>query len=321
MDAGIAGLIDDLKAVRRGLGVHAPDLAARLGPALAKVCAVADTDAPGLRRHKVIETLTELTDRLPESPRVIGRIAFGLDGAGHERYTARVGRIAGLIDRDARTAQRRVDDVIAQIAESATSSVPRTTARRGELDWHTTEVRSIVLLHLPVDEVTETRRVLSHRTGLSEIDHSVSVVRPPGASGPPSLADLGIDMLYGGVLHSPEPITATRFRLRLRLPHALDQGESHEFSFRIRLPQGLAPFYVCTPMAPCDRFELTVGFGVGRTPSRVWLIEDEFALDAGEDVPGRPAVAADAAGEAKAVFADLAPQRSYGLGWTPHRGT
>jgi hypothetical protein len=317
MDVGIAGLVDDLKAVRRGLGVHAPDLATRLGPALAKVCSVADSDAPGVRRHKVIVTLTELTDRLPESPRVIGRIAFGLDGAGHERYTARVMRIAGLIDRDTRTAQRRVDDVIAQIAESATASVPRQT-RRGELDWHTTEVRSLVLLHLPVVEVIETRKVLSHRTGLSEVDHSVSVVRPPGATGPPSLADLGVDLLYGGVLHSPELITASRVRLRLRLPAPLEQGAGHEFSFRIRLPQGLAPFYVCTPMAPCERFELTVGFGQGRAPGRIWLIEDEFALDAAEDVPGRPEIGADAAGQATAVFTDLAPQRSYGLGWEPH---
>lgn len=318
MDAdGIAGLIDDLKAVRRGLGVHAPDLAARLGPRLARVCAVGDADAPGLRRHKVIATLTELTDRLPASPRTIGRIAFGLDGAGHERYTARVTRIAGLIDRDARTAQRRVDDIIAQIAESATSSVPRQT-RRGDLDWHTTAVKVVVALHLPVVEVIETRTVLSHRTGLSEVDHSVSVARPPGVSGPPSLADLGVDLLYGGVLRSPEQITASRVRLPLRLPHPLEQGENHEFSFRVRLPQGLAPFYVCTPMAPCERFELTVGFGAGRAPERIWLIEDEFALDAGEDIPGRPVVEADAAGQAKAVFTDLAPQRSYGLGWAAH---
>lgn len=312
----VAGLIDDLKAVRRGLGVHAPDLAARLGPELARVCSVAESDAPGTRRHKVIATLTELTDRLPASPRAIGRIAFGLDGAGHERYTARVSRIAGLIDRDTRTAQRRVDDVIAQIAESATSAVPRQT-RRGDLDWHTTSVKVVVALHLPVVEVIEERRVVSHRDGLSELEHSVSVAPAPGAVGPPSLADLGVDLLRGGVLHSPERITASRVRLRLRLPKPLGQGDDHEFSFRIRIPQGFAPFYVCTPMAPCERFELTVGFGAGRAPGRIWLIEDEFALDAAEDRPGRPLVAADASGEARAVFTDLAPDRSYGLGWVP----
>ncbi|MGW5051256.1 hypothetical protein [Actinokineospora sp. NPDC004072] len=320
MDAGIAGLIDDLKAVRRGYGVHAPDLATRVGPALARVCAVADGDAPGLRRHKVISTLTELTDRLPDSPRAIGRIAFGLDGGGHERYTDRVSRIAGMIDRDTRTAQRRVDDVIAQIAETAASAIPRQ-VRRDDPGWHTDSVKVVVALHLPVVEVIETRRVVSHRAGLSEVDHSVSVARAPGAAGPPSLADLGVDLLYGGVLHSPELITASRVRLRLRLPQPLASGEGHEFSFRIRLPQGLAPFYVCTPLAPCDRFELTVGFGAGRAPERIWLIEDEFALDAAEDVPGRPQVAADAAGQARAVFTNLAPQRSYGLGWAPHGTT
>ncbi|MFC7617367.1 hypothetical protein ACFQV2_32055 [Actinokineospora soli] len=73
-------------------------------------------------------------------------------------------------------------------------------------------------------------------------------------------------------------------------------------------------------MAPCERFELTVGFGADRAPERIWLIEDEFALDAGEDVPGRPQVTADAAGQVRAVFTDLAPQRSYGLGWAAVHG-
>ena len=65
-------LIEELKAARRGPGLHHPAIETRIGPALRTACGVEPGDLASTVRAKVIDRLRRATDALP-------------DGGGHDR--------------------------------------------------------------------------------------------------------------------------------------------------------------------------------------------------------------------------------------------
>lgn len=317
MNFGVAELMNELKALRKGFGVESADLPARLGPALRTVCGVAAGDTGATVRRKVSAALTGLIGCVPDDLGRLSRTALGLGGLPLERYQRRVERLAERLERDPRTVQRRIDDALRRVAELAVDGrACHQSVQRG-VPWHTIGLRVAVLLDQPVIEVLETRHILAHRPDLAEIDDSVTISPPADWNGSLDPADLGVDVVSGGVLHSPRLVAPNRFGFRLRLPRPLGHGEEGEFSLRIKVNRPFAPHFVCTPWFPCQHFNLVVRFGPDRVPPRIWLLDNVFPLELADPWPQRPAVEANAAGEARAAFTDLEPHRSYGLGWEP----
>ncbi|MEC3982141.1 hypothetical protein [Amycolatopsis sp. H20-H5] len=318
----IDALMTELKVLRKGLGVQAKSLPSAVGTHLREACGVVDGDTPGQVREKVVTTLLDLIDRLPETQRRTAKILLGFDVGADQRYTARLTQLGDGADRNVRTMQRRADDVIYLIAEAACSrSATGTPASRaaaiGEGPWHTSTLEvSMVLLDVGA-EVFETRRIVSHVPGLKEIEHSISLARPAPTGEPLDLIGLGIDVVSGGEVHSERMVSSTRVAFQLRPPRALDAGDEHDFFFRIRVPVLLAPFYCCTPEFSCERFELNVRFDRARLPDRVWRIDGELSKDAEDSFPIREQLTASSSGEVHADFRDLRPARSYGIGWHP----
>ncbi|WP_372669989.1 hypothetical protein [Amycolatopsis kentuckyensis] len=318
-EAKINALSTELKLLRKGLGVQAKNLPADVGEALREVCGVGEDDPPGTVRAKVVATLLSLIEKLPAAQRETARIVLGFGTGANERYTARLELLGSGADRNVRTMQRRADDVLYLIAETAY----RSPAAFGGVPpnsrdpWHTSALAVRLTFTGAAAEVFETRRIVSHVAGLEEIEHGISLARPASATTPLDLSRLGIDVVAGGEVHSERLVSSTRVAFRLRPPRPLDAGDQHEFFFRIRLEALPAPFYCCTPEFPCDSFDLNVRFDRNEPPQRIWRIDGDLSKDAGDPVPARKPLFLDSAGEVHTQFHGLQPARSYGVGWQP----
>lgn len=314
----IEELSAELKALRKGLGIQAPNLPQHVGVLLRQVCGIEADDSPGTVRRKVDETVRSLITRLPESQRKAARLIFGFDTPADQRYTDRLAQLGTGADRNVRTMQRRADDVVRLIAETAYAAPGRLTHAGRKDPWHTSALAVRLTFAETGAEVFETRRIISHVDGLEEIEHSVSLARPLQPGQPlPTLEGLGIDVVAGGEVHSERMVSSTRVAFRLRPPRPLDTGDQHEFFFRIRVDEFPSPFYCCTPEYPCETFDLNVRFDRRHPPSRVWRIDGEFSKDAEDPMAPRKPLWPDNAGEVHTSFHDLEPARSYGLGWQP----
>jgi hypothetical protein len=316
--AKINELSAELKALRKGLGIQAANLPEHVGGRLRQVCGVQDGDSPGTVRERVSETVRCLIMRIPESQREVARLVFGFGTPAGQRYTDRLMLLGDDADRNVRTMQRRADDVVYLMAETAYAAPGRLTQAGRKDPWHTSALAVRLTFGEAGAEVFETRRIISHVDGLEEIEHSVSLARPLQPGQPlPTLEGLGIDVVAGGEKHSVRMISSTRVAFRLRPPHPLGEGEQHEFFFRIKVDEFPSPFYCCTPEYPCESFDLNVRFERSRPPARVWRIDGEFSKDAEDPMAPRKPLWPDNAGEVHTNFHDLEPARSYGLGWQP----
>jgi hypothetical protein len=326
MSVKITALVEELKALRTGLGVEDPNLVIRAGVTVRRVSGVTDEDSPGTVRSKIRAWLDRMFTQLPEAAARTGRATFGFEGPGDLPYMARLEHLGKTVDREVRTMQRRADQLVTRIAEIATSqplaaSSPVKPLEPAEPDarypWHTTLVRVDLILDQPEIEVFENRRIVSHTDGLTEIKHWLSLpsgAHPPGAV---NLADLGITLLAGGDMRTPpRMVSSSRVEFALQPPVPLNVGDHHEFFFRVHVPS-LEPFYACTPRFACDEFQLRVRFGRDRIPERIWLIDGELPLEAGDPFPERDTLLADNSGEVQVKFSDLAQATSYGIGWQP----
>ncbi|MFB7272108.1 hypothetical protein [Streptomyces sp. NPDC056244] len=323
MEFSAAEVLSELKDLRRGFGMEDPHALARAGRALRYIAGVAAEDNPARQREKIKSCLLEWTRALPLDLSFYSRVALALDGSGAERFERRLRRIAVELDRDARTARRRVDEAFERLAEEAMGAVVPPQPRRPGTPWHLRSLKTLVLLGSQGAEVIEERRIVSHQDGLTEISHSSTFAATGMETHTVDPGGVEITVLQGGTLSGSTWLSATRLGLRVRLPHAVDAGHSHALTFRTSALGGkaLAPYYVCTPRFPCERFDLTVRFDGCPPPHRVWRLDDELPLEAGDISLCRGAVDVDAVGEARAAFTDLEPNRSYGLGWelTPFR--
>ncbi|SED74932.1 hypothetical protein SAMN04489727_9208 [Amycolatopsis tolypomycina] len=320
-EAKINALSAELKLLRKGLGVQAKTLPALIGEQLREVCGVHEDDTPGTVRGKVVETLRRLIEKLPESHRETARIVLGFGTGASERYTQRLELLGTDADRNVRTMQRRADDVIYLIAEAAYGAPwPHAGVAAASQDgpWHTSALAvRLTMTGAAAAEVFENRRVVSHVAGLVDVEHAVSLARPASTTGRLDLADVGIDVVAGGEVHSVRLVSATRVAFSLRPPQPLDAGDEHEFFFRIRLDELTAPFYCCTPEFPCASFDLNVRFDRRQPPQRVWRIDGELSKDVQDPLTARKPLFLDNAGEVRTGFRDLRPARSYGVGWQP----
>lgn len=307
-------LVAELKTLRKGRGMGAGALTERIGPCLLEVCGLdPEVDAATLRQT-VAGRLRELSEYLPGDLRICVVAAFGLQkGVDLPFYQDRVRWAADQLQRDDRTVRRRIDEGIRQLAELALA--PTTTLRVADTDgnggWRTESLRSILSLDRPVPELIEFRRVAAERDGLSELDLSWTMSKVELTE------DLPVEVLYGGTLVSRQLEAADRIGLMLRLATPLRRGEVVEVAVRYHAPsdEPMLPHYVCTPMHPCDHFELRVRFPADGLPNYVWLLDGVLQGDIDDKVAPRNLVQIDEAGEVKVDFRRLKPSRSYGIRW------
>jgi hypothetical protein len=118
MDADRGELIKQLQQLRRGHGLLAVDVVARVGQELAAACGLDPDQRPGARRQLLAERIATEVAALPADLRLALRAAFALPGADQSRFLReRMQWLGRELGRDPRTALRRVESGLALLAE------------------------------------------------------------------------------------------------------------------------------------------------------------------------------------------------------------
>lgn len=303
MTAVLTDLISDLKVLRKGRGLFVSRIDERVGTTLRTVCEVTDSDGPAEIRHKVGERLGSWAKKLPPDLRLAVMAAFAIaPDARLPLYQDRVNLAAEKLNRDPRTARRRIDDGIHHLAQLAAALASKQIAgQHGATRWHTVELRATLVLDRDRPEVLEQRRIVADVDDVSEVDITV----PPAA--------IAVELFHGGTL---VPRTGRRPGHALRLPEPLRHGQEHDLVLQARLgrEQHVRPWFVYVLEYPCAALDLRVRFDRRRVPARVTAFEHVQPRDFPSATDGT-AVYADAACEVQASFTDLVPGMAYGVRW------
>lgn len=307
-------LMEDLKRLRRGRGLHAPNLDQLVGPALRELCGIAAGSGAEVARERIRGWVTEATRSFPEDLRIVTTTALGMNpDAQHPFLTDRIAWLGGRLDRDMRTIRRRVDVGLIRLVETAVSATAP--AQPSDDGFRVQRFSALLRLDGPTPVCTEQRTIIATRDGIQLIPWSISV--PRASEDLPTSID--VQVLQGAVLTRTERPSRRRFLLHLRLPAALRSGQTHMFSLDVRVPYGqpMRPTYVFWPERRCERFDLTVRFDSEHPPKRVWRVRDVFHRDADEIEPGSDLLTPDAIGEVAVSFVEPRIGRGYGIQWLP----
>jgi hypothetical protein len=161
-------------------------------------------------------------------------------------------------------------------------------------------------------QLVEERVIVASADNLSEIEIRLSAPASRQTTDTPITAAI----LYGGEITRTEHITPTHRKFTVRLPAPLRAGEKHEYGVRFTaFPRALMPpFYVMTPLRPCERFTVRVQFGA-HAPRRIWRI-DGIPPRAIDDFEPATLLTADRLGEVSLEFSQLHQGLSYGIRWS-----
>lgn len=319
----VAELVEEMKALRRGRGILEGRIDDRIGRALRSACGIPEGSSSTDIRRLLTSRLTDLAEQLPDDLKNAVLAAFALLPDTRQRfYQERVRWVAGRLERDERTAQRRINEGFTHLAELAAASLGGaddigTTATHGPA-WYTDKIRVCVALDQPAPEAFEWRRIVSNRDDLDEIELAFTLSASPAVGAEPLAQDgLNIAMLYGGTLLRREMAAARRFAFSVLLPQPLNRGEQCEFALRFRVPAGksMQPHYVCLLREPCALFDLRVRFPKERLPAQVWQLSKTFQSDIDDPAGQGKPVSLDSAGELHLRFDDLSPGFAYGARW------
>jgi hypothetical protein len=311
--AARGGLEDELRQLRRGEGINAADLRARVGPALGRLAGVTPEDtAPEIRR-RLIDWVDDSSARLDRESRLAARSALALPPEGRGRFLAdRLAWLAAELRCDPRTARRKVDRAFRLLA---TAQPAGTGAEGGGPGWFVASFTALLRMDLEPPEALELRRVVSTVDGLSEITTAVGVPRHPGDQGEDH--DLRIEVLHGGRLERREQPYESYFRYVIALAEPLPAGVEHEYVIRMTTPAGqpMHPHYVHVPSVRTDHFALRARFHAGAAPRSIWRLTGVPPVAIYDPEPGRDRVETDRFGQLRCDFHRLAPGHGYGIRW------
>ncbi|MGW5648761.1 hypothetical protein ACWEV3_15610 [Saccharopolyspora sp. NPDC003752] len=265
-------------------------------------------DTPASTVQKVIEAISRQAQLLGREQRQAALTALGISGPGSRFLKDRQAWIAQDIDRDIRTARRRIDEGCAELALLLAEGGE--TATTPTSSWHTERMRVLLALDQPRPEAFVFRRVVACNESLDELDLATTLTAS-GQLVAHGTDDVNVDVFAGGTLLRTRNESSKQTGLTLRPPEPLRRGQKHEIALRIRAAEML-PYYVCVPKSACAEFTLTVRFGT-RTPRTVGLLEKVSQNDL-RSVTGTP-LETDAAGEVHVCFRNLQPEFAYGIRW------
>ncbi len=317
MNVSAADLVGELKLLRRGRGISAPQLADRVGPALCVACCIPEDDENPEIRRRLTECLTGWALSLPADLRTAVLAAFAMhEEARNPFYQDRVRWLAKSLDRDDRTARRRIDEGIEQLAELALVSTCESDPDEPSYpsrSWHTEELRVTLALDQPVPEAFEFRRIVADADDITELDLALTLTQSAYRGELIGDDELRVDVFHGGLLAERVMESSDRVGLALRLPAPLQRKGRHEIALRFRA-DFTHPHFVCVPRHPVDLFDLHVRFP-GPAPVEVVCLERVFQDDASDDTTQGAFLSPDASGEVHVQFRRLEPGFAYGVRW------
>lgn len=313
----VASIVVELRALRKGRGLNAPDLHRRLGANLRAL--TASEGHPVDHRKTLVTELNLLARPLPGDLRTAIAASLGLSADTRQmaHFSDRTQWLAARLGVGVRTALRRIADaerlLAEQVAEALRDRSGRTpTAPHG---WYLEEFRVLVRLDTPTLEVHEHRRIAATQDGLTEVMawHNVPGTRESPRPTPECEA------LYGcRLIRRVEP-EHHRFQFVVQLPRPLAAGDRHEYALLLRMPEGerIRPHYIFTPECACEQFNLRVRADPDRQPRWIRRVDGETVrMFENGRMRGRP-LELDGSGEIYLEFPRPTMYLGYGVQWLP----
>lgn len=317
MNVDVKELFVELKMLRKGRGLSVVPARGAFGPAVRAVCGASqDEDLVTLHR-KVVALIRERAAELPEDLHEAALAAFGLgEGMQAQFLKDRVTAAARRLGRDERTARRRMDEALQQLAELAvTGTAPQSPAPAPGHSWHTEQLRVALLVDGPKSEALVLRRIVADEDGIEELNLALTLTSAARPGDPVQESEFGIDVFFGGLLVDHAMESSERIGLALRLPAPLRREQRHDFLLRIRA-ELVAPHYVSVLRDPCDLFDLHVRF-VGEPPVHTSRLDGIFQDDVRDSLVAGIPLELDASGALHTEFRALKPGFAYGVRWQP----
>lgn len=305
----------EIRRLRKGRGIDAPDLRQRIGPYLREL-ARDPADVADLRRALASELAGQVA-RLPEDLRLMVNASLGLAPQTRRMslFGARVAWLAEQSGQNARTVLRRIDAAEQLLAEEINGELSRRRGRPAATadGWYLDEFRVVLSLDSPTPQAYERRRLVATKADLKMVRAWLDVPREAGQ--PP--VSLEAQILYGGrLVRYPAPV-ANSFEFFIELPTPLQVGEEHEYEMILRIPPGehMRPHYIFTPEVQCNLFDLTVKFDLARLPAWLRVVRGETVRMFDRGGPDGELLRPDEAGEAHVRFPNPQKYLGYGLQW------
>src|SRR5580700_570866 len=304
----------EIRQLHKGRGLQAGDLDSRLGPLLGEL---AGTTEAAARRQALLTEINRCAGQLLDDYRMaIGAsLALSAETIDEPLFTRRASWLADKLDRDTRTALRRIREAEWRLAELIAAELRR---RRGRIPiapdgWYVAELRTV--LRLDGDSIVseQDRRIVSTREDLTEV---MAWLDLPSDTNQPE-GELRAEIRYGGRLLRKEQPSRNRFNLMAQLPKPLQPGEEHRYGLSLRMPRHMLklPHCLMTPECQCDRFDLTVRFDPARLPDWIRRVDGETVRTFENRQPVGELLVPDAAGEVHQEFRDLVLYLGYGIQW------
>jgi hypothetical protein len=308
----------EIHLLRKGRGLQASDLDSRLR----KLLLMDELAGPGdaaAHRHALIAEVSRCSAELLGDYRtaIEASLALSAETKQEPLFGGRVNWLAAQLDRDYRTALRRIDEAEGRLAEVIATELRRRRSRTAVAPdgWYVRELRTLLRLDTEIMESREDRRIVSTRENLTQVKAWLDVPRDANQPG----ADLQAEILYGGRLLRQEQSARNRFDFMVQLPKPLQPGEEHEYGLLLHMPRSMlrSSHYLLTPECQFNRFDLRIRFDLNRLPGWVRRVDRETVRMFEGAEPAGDLLAPDAAGEVHEEFLDLAMYLGYGIQWQP----
>lgn len=307
---------DEIRALRKGRSLQVGDLDSRLGPLLLELAGSGDAAD---RRQALTAAISRCTAQLADEYRVAVEASLALSAETMQEpfFTGRVTWLAGHLDREYRTALRRVDQAERRLAELIATELRdrRAQVPPSAQGFYVDELRTLLRLDTEVLVSEEDRRIVSTRENLTEVPVLVDVPRDTNEPG----ADLQAEIRYGGHLLRKQQPGPNRFKFVLRLPEPLQPGHVHAYGVSLRMARSMLklPHYLVTPECQFNRFDLRVRFDSERLPAWIRRVEGETVRQFEYAQPAGQLLIPDAVGEVHQEFSELDMFLGYGIQWGP----
>jgi hypothetical protein len=315
---GLTALIAaEVRGLRKGRGVQARELDARLGTYLRELIADANEIDAAARRQVLIAELNACATQLPDDLRtsVLASLALSAETRQKASFRERVEWLADWLKREYRTALRRIDVAEQLLAEEIAAELRRRRGRTATtpVGWYLDEFRALLRLDTATPQAEEVRRIVATRADVTEVMAWLDVPPADGQPGP----QLQAEVSFGGRLVRREQPSGNRFQFIVQLPGPLQPGDTHQFGITLRLPahEHMRPHYIFTPECQCNLFDLRVRFDADRPPRRIRRVEGETVRMFEGWGPSEESLKPDGAGEVQASFRNPTMYLGYGIQW------
>jgi hypothetical protein len=319
MDVRPEVLLDELKRLRKGRGVHHPSVSKHFGRALRAVCGITDPAAPpSVLRAGLDQTIHDLLSDEPEAL-VVMRAAVGLEPEGRlEDFDTLEQRLAWAASAKLfvgpRTVRDRVDGALSLFAQSAAANASRLTRAGEDPGFVLDDFRVQLPFFGERPVVVEERKIRSARDGLSIVRLRRGV--RPTPEGNVHGRPFEIRIREGGRLLGVERRPGY-LAYSVKLDKRLALGEVHKLVVELApsADQPMASHYVVQPIMSFESFTVVARFDLRKLPERVWRVNGVPQGEIGIFRPDDELLVPDAEGKVETTFLGLHDGRSYGIAW------